>query len=73
MLPCAIQTRGKTKSFTVTLPHLSITYDLPTITPTATDDYKLVIITAKEFSSALQPLVDFKISKGVTTKLVTLK
>jgi len=50
---------------------LSITYDLPTITPTATDDYKLVIITAKKFSNALQPLVDFKISKGITTKLVT--
>jgi hypothetical protein len=50
---------------------LSITYDLPTKFPSAVDDYKLVVIAPKDFSEALQPLVDHKISKGVTTKLVT--
>jgi hypothetical protein len=50
---------------------ISITYDLPTTETSAVDDYKLVIIAPKDFSSALQPLVDHKISKGVTTKLVT--
>jgi hypothetical protein len=51
--------------------HLSITYDLPTTETSAVDDYKLVIIAPKDFSTTLQPLVNHKISKGVTTKLVT--
>jgi hypothetical protein len=51
--------------------HLSITYDLPTTETSAIDDYKLVIIAPKDFSTALQPLVNHKISNGVTTKLVT--
>lgn len=51
--------------------HLSITYDLPTTETSAVDDYKLVIIAPKDFSEALQPLVAHKISKGMTTKLVT--
>ncbi len=51
--------------------HLSITYDLPTTETSAIDDYKLVIIAPKDFSTALQPLVNHKMSKGVTTKLVT--
>jgi hypothetical protein len=50
---------------------ISITYDVPTAETSAVDDFKLVIIAPKDFSSALQPLVDHKISKGVTTKLVT--
>jgi hypothetical protein len=51
--------------------HLSITYDLPTTETSTIDDYKLVIIAPKDFSTALQPLVNHKMSKGVTTKLVT--
>jgi hypothetical protein len=51
--------------------HLSITYDLPTTETSAIDDYKLVIIAPKDFSTALQPLVNHKMSNGVTTKLVT--
>jgi hypothetical protein len=51
--------------------HLSITYDLPTTETSAVDDYKLVIIAPKDFSTALQPLVNHKINKGITTKLVT--
>jgi hypothetical protein len=35
------------------------------------DTYSLVIIAPKDFSDALQPLVNHKLSKGVTTKLVT--
>jgi hypothetical protein len=48
---------------------LSITYDLPTITPTKIDEYQLVIIAPKKFATALQPLVDSKIGNGITTKL----
>jgi hypothetical protein len=50
---------------------VSITYDLPATETSTVDDFKLVIIAPKDFSSTLQPLVDHKISKGVTTKLVT--
>ena len=50
---------------------LSITYDLPSTETSTVDDYKLVIIAPKTFSEALQPLVNHKISKGITTKLVT--
>jgi len=51
--------------------HLSITYDLPTTEPSSVDEFTLLIIAPKAFSKELQPLVDYKISKGVTTKLVT--
>jgi hypothetical protein len=37
-----------------------------------TDQYDLVIIAPKKFASALEPLVDHKISKGLTTKIVTI-
>jgi len=50
---------------------VSITYDLPQSQPATAEEYQLVIIAPKDFSSALQPLVDHKISKGITTKLVT--
>jgi hypothetical protein len=50
---------------------ISITYDLPTTQPAATDDYQLLIIAPKSFEKALQPLVDHKINMGITTKLVT--
>ncbi len=50
---------------------VSITYDLPTSQPAPVDEYQLVIIAPKDFSKALQPLVDHKIDKGITTKLVT--
>jgi hypothetical protein len=51
--------------------HLSITYELPTTVIPTNDEYKLIIIAPEDFSAALQPLVNHKISKGVTTKLVT--
>jgi len=52
---------------------LSITY-IPASPETSTvDDYKLIIIAPKDFSEALQPLINHKISKGITTKLVTPK
>ncbi len=50
---------------------LSITYELPSSQPSRADDYSLVIIAPKDFSEALQPLVDHKIDNGVSTKLVT--
>jgi hypothetical protein len=51
--------------------HLSITYELPTTVAPTNDEYKLIIIAPKDFSTALQPLVNHKINKGITTKLVT--
>jgi hypothetical protein len=51
---------------------ITITYLLPEIPSTTnSDQYDLVIITPEKFSEALQPLVTHKISKGMTTKLVT--
>jgi hypothetical protein len=50
---------------------ITIRYTLPGSQPTPTEDFDLLIIAPKEFVSALQPLVDHKISKGITTKLVT--
>ncbi len=50
---------------------LSITYVLPSAETSIVDEYSLVIIAPKTFSESLQPLVNHKISKGITTKLVT--
>jgi len=41
-----------------------------TKTTTTSDQYELVIIAPESFSEALQPLVNHKISKDITTKLV---
>jgi hypothetical protein len=49
---------------------ISVTYDLPPQTPAKTTTYQLLIIAPKKFTSALQPLVDHKISHGITTKLI---
>ena len=51
---------------------VTVTYTVPNTNsfPTNTE-YKLVIIAPSKFSSDLQPLVDHKISKGVTTILKT--
>jgi hypothetical protein len=51
---------------------VTITYTVQDTTPfPANTEYKLVIIAPKKFSSALQPLVDHKISKGISTILKT--
>jgi hypothetical protein len=50
---------------------ISISYDVPTTIPKKADVYQLLIIAPKDFANALQPLIDYKISKGITTKLVT--
>jgi hypothetical protein len=51
---------------------ITITYLLPeTQSTTTSDQYELLIIAPEAFSEALQPLVTHKISKGMTTKLVT--
>jgi len=50
---------------------LSMTYVLPSPETSMVDEYSLVIIAPKTFSESLQPLVNHKISKGITTKLVT--
>jgi len=53
---------------------ITITYLLPeTQSTTTSDQYELVIIAPEAFSEALQPLVNHKISKGMTTKFVTLE
>jgi hypothetical protein len=52
--------------------HITITYEPPEKRPSiATDQYELVIIAPKAFSQALEQLVTHKITKGMTTKLVT--
>ena len=48
-----------------------ITYDPPAFTLPKKDTYELVIIAPQKFSSELQPLVDHKISHGVSTRLET--
>jgi len=49
-----------------------VTYTVPPSNPFPTNtEYKLVIIAPSKFSSILQPLIDHKISKGVTTILKT--
>lgn len=51
---------------------VKVTYTVPNSNPfPANTEYKLVIIAPSKFSSALQPLIDHKISKGVTTILKT--
>ncbi|MFH1013556.1 MAG: C25 family cysteine peptidase, partial [Thermoplasmatota archaeon] len=51
---------------------ITITYLLSeTQSTTTSDQYELVIIAPSAFSKALRPLVTHKISKGMTTKLVT--
>ncbi len=51
---------------------VTITYTTPDTTPfPANTDYDLVIIAPEKFSSALQPLIDHKISKGISTMLKT--
>jgi len=50
---------------------VSITYEQAFPRPATVDEYSLLIIAPKDFSEALQPLVNHKISKDITTKLVT--
>ncbi|MFA5101714.1 MAG: C25 family cysteine peptidase [Candidatus Thermoplasmatota archaeon] len=51
---------------------VTVTYKSPEKTPfPANTAYELVIIAPSKFSSALQPLVDHKISKGISTLLKT--
>jgi len=51
---------------------VTITYTVPDKTPfPANTEYQLVIIAPSKFSSALQPLVDHKIAKGISTTLKT--
>jgi len=52
---------------------IEITYDKPTKTITSKDDYDLVIISPSDFSEALQPLVNHKNSKGVSTFIKNLE
>jgi hypothetical protein len=44
-----------------------ITYDAPMIKSQTLDEYDMVIIAPKSFESNLQPLIDFKNSKGLKT------
>ncbi len=51
---------------------VSVTYKLPSSNPfPANTDYELVIIAPSKFASALQPLVEHKISIGISTLLKT--
>lgn len=51
---------------------VTVTYTVPDETPfPATTEYKLVIIAPSKFASTLQPLIDHKIAKGISTMLKT--
>ncbi|HUS99714.1 MAG TPA: C25 family cysteine peptidase [Candidatus Thermoplasmatota archaeon] len=51
---------------------VTVTYKAPQVSPfPLSTEYDLVIIAPQKFSSALQPLVDHKIAKGVSTTLKT--
>jgi len=51
---------------------VTVTYKIPNQTPfPASTEYKLVIIAPSKFASTLQPLIDHKISKGISTMLKT--
>ena len=50
---------------------ITISYILPSPTQASTTQYQLVIIAARDFVKPVQPLVNFKESKGITTKVVT--
>lgn len=51
---------------------VTVTYRVPDSTPfPANTEYQLVIIAPAKFSSALQPLIDHKILKGISTTLKT--
>ena len=47
--------------------NVTLTYDAPTTTPQTLDVYDMVIIAPKSFESKLQPLIDFKNTKGLKT------
>ncbi|HEC90024.1 MAG TPA: hypothetical protein ENI44_05540, partial [Thermoplasmatales archaeon] len=54
---------------------ITIKYKPPetqTLTTNNDEQYTLIILTPTEFKNQLQPLVNHKISRGITTKLVTL-
>jgi hypothetical protein len=46
---------------------VALTYDAPTQTSQTSDTYDMVIIAPKSFESALQPLIEFKNTKGLKT------
>ncbi|MCX6663803.1 MAG: C25 family cysteine peptidase [Euryarchaeota archaeon] len=46
---------------------VAVTYDAPTTPPQTLDAYDMVIIAPKSFESKLQPLIDFKNTKGLKT------
>ena len=50
---------------------ITVSYEPPALQPAPIADYKLVIIAPSKFAPALGQLVAHKISKGITTKLVT--
>jgi len=52
---------------------VTFSYQVPDSNPFKTngDDYKLVIITSPQLKRYLKPLVDHKISKGISTLLIT--
>ena len=53
---------------------ISLTYDAPTTEPkTLTDSYDMVVIAPSKFASALQPLIDFKNSKGLATMFKSME
>ena len=53
--------------------NIDVSYELPTDTVAAADEYDMLIITDESFVSALQPLVDHKNNNGVSTIVDTVQ
>jgi hypothetical protein len=52
---------------------VSVSYQEPPVPVTFGESYDIMVIAPEEYTSALQPLVDHKVAKGLPTTLVTLE
>jgi len=59
--------------FTISGYSTEITYQLPADSPASSDDTAFLVIAPEKFSESLQPFIDHKIDRGVSTRLVTME
>ena len=50
---------------------ISVSYDLPAVSPTYMDEYDMLVVTPQKFVSNLQPLIDHKEANGMTVLVKT--
>ena len=71
---CPIQYNPSTKTLSISdTAHIAVDYTLPSTPAVFGDEYDLLILTPEEFSDELQPLVEYKNSRDISTTLVTLE